>query len=395
MHKSRATLRNVGWLCVVAALLLNIVGIAAINTAPDPYESGYAQRQIVHLAVGLLAAVVVAVPHYQRWRRLSYPGMLIMLLLLVFVLVPWVPEVIVRPRNGARRWISLLVTDFQPSELAKIAYVLALANYLRFRRNYRRFLGLLLPLLLTFIPMGLVLIEPDLGTAMLFLPTLFAMLIAAGAKIRHLLIIIVLGLSMAPAMYPLLKPHQEDRIKAMIAQVRGDERYVNDIGYQGARAMTLVAAGRLTGVGREKARELAYYNHLPESHNDMIFAVICCSWGMMGALITWALFAVLCLGGILTAALCKDPFGRLVAVGLTAALFAQVTINNGMTVGLMPITGMTLPFVSYGGSSLVTAWLMIGLLFNIATRRPQYLSRHSFEFDEPSEDERYGVVAAS
>jgi cell division protein FtsW (lipid II flippase) len=245
---------------------------------------------------------------------------------------------------------------------------------------------------LTFIPMGLVLVEPDLGTAMLFLPTLFAMLIAAGAKIRHLVIIVVLGLSLAPAMYPLLQPHQKDRIQAMLAQVRGDERYVNDIGYQGARAMTLVGAGQLTGVGRQKARELAIYNHLPESHNDMIFAIICCRWGMVGALVTWALFAALCLGGVLTAALCKEPFGRLVAVGLTAALFAQVTINNGMTIGLMPITGMTLPFVSYGGSSLVTVWLMIGLLFNIALRRPQYLTRHSFEFDEPVQEDRYTIV---
>ena len=169
MHKSRTALINVGWLCVAAALLLNLLGLVSIDTAPDPNETGFAKRQVVHLCVGLLAALVVAVPHYQRLRRLSYPAMLFMLLLLIFVLIPQVPEAIVRPRNGARRWISVVVTDFQPSELAKIAYVLALANYLRFRRNYRRFLGLLLPLMLTFIPMGLVLVEPDLGTAMLFL----------------------------------------------------------------------------------------------------------------------------------------------------------------------------------------------------------------------------------
>jgi rod shape determining protein RodA len=106
--------------------------------------------------------------------------------MLIFVLIPWVPEAIVRPRNGARRWISLYFTDFQPSELTKIAYICALASYLRFRRNYRTFFGLFLPLALTFVPMVLILVEPDLGSAMLFLPTLFAMLIAAGAKIWHL-----------------------------------------------------------------------------------------------------------------------------------------------------------------------------------------------------------------
>jgi cell division protein FtsW (lipid II flippase) len=166
------------------------------------------------------------------------------------------------------------VTDFQPSELAKIAYVLALASYLRYRSNYRRLTGLLLPLGLTFVPMGLILIEPDLGTAMLFLPTLFAMLIAAGAKLKNLALVIVLGLALAPAMYPLLKPHQKDRITAMVAQVVGDTRYEQDIGFQGARAMTLAGAGGWTGVGEQHTSALVAYNRLPEDHNDMIFAVI-------------------------------------------------------------------------------------------------------------------------
>ncbi len=147
-------LRNVGWVCVGAALVLTSGGVAAIATA----EPGFALRHLVHLLVGLAAAAIVAVPHYRWTQRLSYPLLAVVLVMLVFVLIPWVPDVIVRPRNGARRWINLLVTDFQPSELAKIAYVLALANYLRFRSNYRRLLGLLLPLALTFVPMSLSLI---------------------------------------------------------------------------------------------------------------------------------------------------------------------------------------------------------------------------------------------
>src|SRR5262249_47254681 len=146
----------------------------------------------------------------------------LVLAMLVFVMVKFVPEAIVRPRNGARRWINVGFTDFQPSELAKVAYVLCLATYLRFRSNYRNLFGLLMLLALTFIPLGLVLIEPDLGTSLLFLPTLFAMVIAAGAKIRHILIIIITGLAIAPLTYPMLKQHQKDRIDAMIAQVKGD-----------------------------------------------------------------------------------------------------------------------------------------------------------------------------
>ena len=373
---------NVGWICVGAALALSVLGIMTIGSVPRPGEPDYALRHLVHLGVGLAAAALVALPHYRWSQRASYPLLGVVGVMLVFVLIPWVPEAIVRPRNGARRWISLFVTDLQPSELAKIAFVLALASYLRFRSNYRKLGGLLLPLGLTFVPMSLILLEPDLGTAMLFLPTLFAMLIAAGAKLRHLTLAIVLGLALAPAMYPLLKPHQKDRLRAMVAQVTGDTRYEQDIGYQGARAMTLAGAGGVFGVGRERAGAFVTHNHLPEDHNDMVFAVISCRWGTLGALVTWGLFLALCSGGLLVAAQSKDPYGRLVPVGIVAVLFSQMTINTGMAIGVMPITGMTLPFVSYGGSSLTAAWIMVGLLLNIGMRRPRYLAAEAFDYEE-------------
>ncbi len=358
------------------------MGVLAISTVDRPNEPNYALRQIAFLAVSFAAAAVIAFPHYRFLQRISYPLMAVVMALLVFVLIPMVPEAIVRPRNGSRRWINAIVTDFQPSELAKIAYILTLATYLRYKSHYRNIFGLLSLLALTFIPMALILKEPDLGTSLLFLPTLFAMVIAAGARIKHIILIIVIGLSAAPTLYPFLEPHQKNRIKAMIAQVQGNPRYEDSIGYQGAKAMTLVGAGGIFGAGRDKASELIRYNHLPEDHNDMVFAVVCCRWGMAGAFATWALFILFAIGGLLTAGFCKDPFGRLVAVGIVAATFAQMVINTGMNIGLLPITGMTLPFVSYGGTSMLTTWIMIGLLFNIAMRRPKYMSRKSFEFDE-------------
>ncbi len=378
LHQPRVALLNLGWVCVAAAGGLSLLGIIAIGTT----EPGFALRQLIHLGVGLFAATIVATPHYRLARDLSYPLLFLVLGLLVFVLIPFVPDAIVHPRNGARRWINLYLTDFQPSELAKIVYVLAMANYLRSRRTYRRFFGLLAPLGLTLIPMGLILREPDLGTAMLFLPTLFAMLVAAGAKLRHLAAIALLGLAAAPMMYPMLQPHQKDRIRAMVAQMTDDRTYEQDIGYQGAQAMTLAGAGQITGVGKQRAADLIEHNHLPEEHNDMIFAVICLRWGLTGALLTWGLFATLAGGGLLVAATCRDSFGRLVAVGLVALIFTQMTINTGMTIGLMPITGLTLPFVSYGGTSLVSAWLMIGLMLNIAMRRPITVCREVNDFDE-------------
>ncbi len=375
-------MRSIGWLCVAAAGMLSILGAVAIGTVPPgPGETNLAYAHLAHLVIGLAAAVVVVVPHYRVTQKLSYPLLGVVVLMLIFVLIPWVPESIVRPRNGARRWINVVVTDFQPSELAKIAWVLALASYLRYRENYRRVLGLLLPLAITLIPMALILKEPDLGTALLFLPTLFAVLVAAGAKLRHLAAVIVIGLTLALSMYPLLEPHQKDRINAMIAQAVGDDQYINDIGFQGDRAMTLVGAGQWTGVGRRHAAAMVIYNALPEDHNDMIFAVVTCRWGVLGAVAVWGMFLVLCGGGLLIAAQCKDPFGRLVSVGLVAVLFSQMAINTGMTIGIMPITGMTLPFVSAGGSSLVSAWIMVGLLVNIAMRRQRYLAKEAFDFD--------------
>jgi len=378
-----AMMRSVAWVCVGAALLLSLLGAAAIGTVPvAPGETRYALNHLVHLGVALVAACAVALPHYRWTQRASYVLLGVVTVLLVVVLLPWVPESLVRPRNGARRWINLVVTDFQPSELAKIAYVLAMASYLRYRSNYRSVRGLLLPLALTFIPMGLILVEPDLGTALLFLPTLFAIMIAAGARLKHITIVIVLGLVLAPSMYPFLMTHQKDRIKALVAQVVGDPRYENDIGFQGARAMTLAGAGRLGGAGRDHAAALVRHNGLPEDHNDMIFAVVACRWGLAGALATWGLFLILCAGGLIIAGQCKDPFGRLVPVGVVAMIFSQMTINTGMTIGLLPITGMTLPFMSAGGSSLVAAWIMVGLLVSIAMRRPRYVAREAFEFED-------------
>jgi cell division protein FtsW (lipid II flippase) len=361
---------------VAAALALTAIGLLAIGTT----RPELVPKQGALFVIGLIAAGLVTWPSHRFLQWVSWPLLALVVLLLIFLLVPGVPDAVVRPRNGARRWINLIVTDFQPSELAKVAVVLAIASWLRFRRNHRRLRGLLPPLLMALLPMGLVLLEPDLGTALLFLPTAAAMLLAAGARIRDLGIVGLLGLIAALAMTPMLRPHQKDRIMAMWAQMRGDTMYVDDIGYQGQRAMTLVGAGGLSGHGADKASRLVHWNHLPEEHNDMVFAVIVTRWGLAGAIVTWGLFVVLFGGGLWVAAQCREAFPRLVAVGATTLLVSQMVVNTGMTIGVMPITGMTLPFVSAGGSSLVAVWLLVGLLLNVGLRPPNRLWRESFEF---------------
>ena len=278
--------------------------------------------------------------------------------------------------------LQLGIITIQPSELVKIAFIFAMASHLRYKQHYRTFRGLILALCVVLPSSLLILFEPDLGTAMLFLPAMLAMLIAAGAKYKHLCVIALLGLTASAMMYPILEPHQQNRIDALIAQIQNDDRYVQNIGYQGARAMTLIGAGQVWGVGEEDAKELLAANHLPEEHNDMIFAVIVLRWGLRGAIVVWLLYAIVGLGGLLAAIGCRDPFPRLVAVGLTAMLLSQMIINTAMTLGLAPITGLTLPYMSAGGSSLVVAWMMAGILFGIAMRRDPLMTREGFTFTD-------------
>ena len=388
---------NPAWLSFAAAVALATMGVMAISTTDPGGNSTFATRQLMFLAVGIVVAGLAAVPNPRFWRWVSLPLGLLSIALLIFVLLPFIPHSIVRPRNGARRWISLVVMDFQPSELAKIAFVLMLATYLQFRQNYRRFLGLLVPFLIMFVPMGLILVEPDLGTSLIFPVVLFAMLVAAGAKLLHLISIagfgtiaasavVVVCLAAAaqqPPQYPILEEHQVKRIQGVLNL--GDARYEDSINYQSTKAMTLVGAGGFDGVGEENSRVLLQFNRLPEDHNDMIFAVIVNRWGFLGGLTLLGLYLLYVVGLVMVAAVTVNPFGRLVCVGFCSILLAQVIVNVGMTIGLLPITGMTLPFVSYGGSSLVALFFMTGIALGIALRPPEFLSRRSFEFDPKRE----------
>jgi len=378
LHIGRIRWGTPGWIVVLAALALSIFGIAAISTT----EPGFARRQAMFLPIAFFGALAVALPDYRHARRFVPALMIISIGMLVFVLLPFVPSSIVRPYNGARRWINLGLTDFQPSELAKVVWVLAMALWLRTgaRNNLRTWPRFLFPFVVTAIPMGLILIEPDLGTAVIFVPTLMAMLLTAGARLRHLLLVVLLGAIGVGAILftPIkgtLKAHQQARIDALVAQLSNDDQYRNDIGFQGDRAMTITGAGGMYGLGLERTKTLVRFNALPEDHNDMIFAVIVCRWGAIGGLLTWGLFIVLAVGGFVVAALARDAFGRLLAIGLVVMLLVQMLINTGMTIGLLPITGMTLPFVSSGGSSLLMTWIMVGLVLNVGLRRPRRMER--------------------
>jgi cell division protein FtsW (lipid II flippase) len=361
------TWANWAWLPVAAALGLSLLGIAAIGTT----EAGLARRQLGYLIVGMVMATAVGAQHWKDLRRWAWVLLAVNAAALVFVLLPWVPESVVRPRNGARRWINVGSVDMQPSELVKLTWVLAMAAWMQAAPSVRRLSGVAAAIAVTLVPVGLIAMQPDLDSALLFLPCLGVMLVAAGARIKHLAIIAALGLVLAPLSYPFLKPHQRDRIQAMVAQVTGDTRVNDGIGFQGSRAITLAASGGVAGLGRDEASTLIRFNRLPEEHNDMIFVVIACRWGLLGGLAVWVLGAAYAFGAYMVASRAGTAFGRLAAVGIGSMVFLQLSVNTAMTIGLLPVSGMTLPFVSYGGSSLVCLWMTTAVLFAIASRRPR------------------------
>lgn len=388
---TRFNFANAAWLCVLSALALSIIGLYAIDLgasdrppAPDTLVTfrGTVLRQAVFVAIGLLAAGLVALPHSRFIRLLAWPLLAVVIALLVFLILPFVPASIVTPRNGARAWINLGPIDFQPAELAKIAYILCLADYLRLRENHRTVLGLIPPAVISAVPVGLIMLQPDLGTAMLFAPVAFAVLVAAGARLKHLALVVLIAILAAPAAFPLLKPHQKARIVGLVRMMHDPRQGADDINYQSQTAQRLAAAGGVSGMTDTQSRTLIRFNRLPERHNDMILAVIINRFGLVGGLVVAALYVVWFTGCYLSAAMCKDGFGRLVIIGIAAVTAAQALVNAGMTLGVLPIIGVTLPFISYGGSSMLAAWVMTGLVVGIALRRDQRFARETFEFDE-------------
>ena len=360
---------NAGWIVVIAAVLLTVWGYFSIEIT----EPALAKKQLMFAVFGIIAAAAACVPSHKLLSKSAWYLYGISAILLLLVLVPGTPEWLVRPKNGARRWLNVGLFEFQPSEIAKLALVLVLANWLRRPPSILKWRGFFAPFAIAMPLILLILVEPDLGTAMLFIPPVLAMLLVAGARKRHLATLILGVMLIAPITYPILRPHQRERVDALFAQFRGDDRYARDIGFQADRAMTLVGAGGFSGNDHDHAQALVKNNHLPEEHNDMIFAVICCRWGFLGGIGIWCLGLMYAGGAAICALSTRDPFSRLIATGIAAIVFTQIAINTGMTLGVFPVTGITLPFVSYGGSSMVSGWLATGIIFGLGLRKPRNL----------------------
>ncbi|MCA8995713.1 MAG: rod shape-determining protein RodA [Planctomycetaceae bacterium] len=361
-------------LLMTITVLLAVIGISGIARGDElAGGSAYAPKQLTWLLIGVVAAGVAYAIPYRFWASVSYPFYFTTILALVAVFA-------FPPRNGSRRWIPMGPISLQPSEFAKLAYILALAHYLMFRDNHRTWRGLLAPFAMTCVPVLLVLKEPDLGTSLLFFPVLFAMLYAAGARHRHFLLTAIAGIAFLPVLWSVMSAEQKSRVTAVFTQSDTGEAPTGD-GYHLHQSKQMLALGRNWGSewsGPAVDDPAAY--RLPAARTDFVYCLVGERWGVPGTLGILGGFAVFLLTGLRSAARTRDPFGRLVATGIVTIIGTQVAINTAMTVGLAPITGLTLPLLSYGGSSLVATMFAIGLLLNIASDPGFDVAGQPFQF---------------
>lgn len=370
-------MRRLPWSILVAVGLLVAIGLTTIARVEELTDGGghYLHQQIAYavIALGVMAAAMAF--NYRILERFSYAILVVSVLLLMLVYA--FPTV-----NGAHRWIRLGPIGVQPSELAKLALILALARYLMHRDNYRRLRGLVAPLVLTLLPVLLILKEPDLGTSLVLLPVLFVMLFAAGAKRDDLACVVLLGLLFLPVLWTQMSLEQKTRITALFDQPPPDRRPSDDA-YHLHQAKRMRALGGVWGslaTGQPTEDRAAYY--LPEARSDFIFSVVGERLGLWGMALTLSLFAVLVGRALSIAAETREPFGRLLATGVAALFAVEVIINTGMNVGLLPVTGLSLPLVSSGGSGMLVHAAALGLLINIALRPGYEMSNEPFRWAE-------------
>lgn len=365
----RAPVRHLDPTLVLATLLLAAYGAVMIYsaTAPKQQDAGldqaiFLKRQILFIGIGLVLLVGAALFDYRHLATFSPIIFVVAVIGLVVVLTP-MGEVV----QGARRWISLGVFQIQPSELAKLATIAGLGAYIATRKGDLNILHVAIACVIMVVPVTLVFMEPDLGTAGVFLFMLLSLLLIGGAKLRHFGVLLVTGILAIAAVLQLglLQDYQIDRITAFL----DESPDVQSEAFQLTQSKIAIGSGGLQGKGFQKERTQTALDFIPEQHTDFIFTAVGEQLGFVGSATLLALFAFLIWRALRIAAISRDLFGTLLAGGIGAMWAFQLFVNVGMTMGIMPLTGITLPFISYGGSSLLINFVAAGLLLNVHMRR--------------------------
>ena len=316
-------------------------------------------RQLAWLGIGAVVVLVLISIDYRMLARWAYLGYIAGLMVLAAVLV------LGRTAQGARRWLTVGPFTVQPSELFKLVLILTVAAYLAGREDHRPgWDRIALPLLLVAPAFALIVKQPDLGTALVLIPVVMALLFVGGARWRDLAILMGGGLAAAPAFWFFLRDYQRERLLVYLDPFRDPLGSAWNV----IQAKITIGSGQLVGKGLFGGTQsrLAF---LPERHTDFIFAAFAESWGFLGAVALLAVYGLLALRGLEVAATARDSLGSLLATGATVLLASQALVNLGMVTGLLPIVGIPLPMVSYGGSALLTALGAVALIENVRMRR--------------------------
>jgi rod shape determining protein RodA len=362
--------RHLDPVLVLTALALTAIGLVAIYSAKlvaltaQGLPTGlYVTRQLLALAIGIVVMVVVAVIDYRHVRIYAPVAYVISVVLLAVVLSPAGSAF-----GGAQRWIVIGGFQLQPSELAKLAVLITVAAILH-EAEGRPGPGMVLgALAVTLVPAVLVFLQPDFGTSIVFVWTTAVLFLLGGVQARYLAALAVAGVITAVAALQsgLIQAYQLSRLTAFLNA--GDASAAQTAAFQTRQSLIAVGSGQFAGKGLFEGTQTSL-SYVPENHTDFIFTVIAEEFGFIGSSVVLGLLLLLVWRGLRIAILAKDTFGMLVAGGIVAILSLQVFVNIGMTIGIMPVTGLPLPFVSYGGTSLIVWFSMIGLLLNIHMRR--------------------------
>ncbi len=351
---------QISWSMVLWLSCIFAFGFATLYSAANGHLMPWAEPQLVRFIVGIGLMVAVAVIDIRFMMRYAYVIWGLVLVLLIGVEAKGIIG------GGARRWIDLGFISLQPSELMKPAIVLALARYFHGRGldEISSPLALLIPLGLIFVPAGLIAVQPDLGTALVIVMGSAALLFMAGVRLWKFITVGVAGLAAMPIAWTFLHDYQKDRILTFM----NPERDPLGTGYHILQSYIALGSGGVFGKGFMQGTQ-SRLSFLPERQTDFIFTMFAEERGMVGGLILLALYCIVLVYGYAIAFNCRHQFGRLVAMGITTTFFLYFFINIAMVTGLIPVVGVPLPLVSYGGTALLTLMLCMGVLMNVWVHR--------------------------
>ena len=363
--RKRLSFRHFDKLLFFTPIAIFLLGILSIYSASfkshQAFDETLAVKQMLWMGVGALLVLLIVRVDYFKLQDIAWPLYFLSLFLLLAVLLT-------PARLGAHRWFRIGGFNFQPSELAKLSVILVLSQF--FANNRVEFISrqkMLIPFLAVAAPFLLILKEPDLGTGLIIFPVLFTMLYLWGFRTKHILILSVTAVLVSPVFFFLLKDYQKSRLLVFI------NPNVDPLGagYTIIQSKIAIGSGGLLGKGFLSGTQ-NQLNFVPERHTDFIFAVIAEEGGMIAALALLILFWLIVRRGFVIAGQTPDRFGSQLACGISAMIGFQALINLGMTMGLLPVVGIPLPLVSYGGTSVFITMLFIGILLNIKMHRPLF-----------------------